>query len=164
MSRKLAFACLIAVFAVIACVGNALATSPSGVISTVFAVGQFGEIDAMTLSSKWQVRIDTKAWEFSPGGANAPPLVLSVGNSYRLRFHNVDAAGVVNPDHGFTGISDLGISGSPGAVISPGRDFVTEVFTLQPFQRGTYPFQCTNNNCGGDPQQHASMTGILVVQ
>ena len=111
-----------------------------------------------------EVRIDTKAWEFSPGGANAPPLVLTVGNSYRLRFHNVDAAGVTEPNHGFTGISDLGISGSPGATISPGQDYVTEVFTPQPFQRGTYPFQCTNNNCGGDPQQHASMTGILVVQ
>jgi quercetin dioxygenase-like cupin family protein len=60
MSRKLAFACLIAIFVVIAGVANMLATTPSGVISTVFAVGQFGEIDAMTLSSNWQVRIDTK--------------------------------------------------------------------------------------------------------
>ncbi|MDQ6892553.1 MAG: PKD domain-containing protein [Acidobacteriota bacterium] len=129
--------------------------------------GQFdtsGFVATPTPPNVTEVRIDTKAWEFSPGGANAPPLVLSVGNSYRLRFHNVDPAGVTNPDHGFTGISDLGISGSPGATISPGHDYVTEVFTPQPFQRGTYPFQCTNNNCGGDPQQHASMTGILVVQ
>jgi PKD repeat protein len=129
--------------------------------------GQFdtsGFVPTPTPQNVTEVRIDTKAWEFSPGGANAPPLVLSVGNSYRLRFHNVDPAGVINPDHGFTGISDLGISGSPGAVISPGNDYVTEVFTPQPFQRGTYPFQCTNNNCGNDPQQHASMTGILVVQ
>jgi PKD repeat protein len=117
-----------------------------------------------TPPSVTEVRIDTKAWEFSPGGANAPPLVLSVGNNYRLRFHNVDAPGVTEPNHGFTGISDLGISGSPGATISPGRDYLTEIFTPQPFQRGTYPFQCTNNNCGGDPQQHASMTGILVIQ
>jgi len=60
MNRKLAFAFLIATFAVLAYVGNVLATTPSGVTSTVFAVGQFGEIDAMTLSNHWQVRIDTK--------------------------------------------------------------------------------------------------------
>ena len=131
------------------------------------ASGQFdtsGFAPTPTPANVTEIRIDTKAWEFSPGGANAPPLVLTVGNSYRLRFHNVDAPGVTEPNHGFTGISDLGVSGSPGATISPGRDYVTEVFTPQPFQRGTYPFQCTNNNCGGDPQQHASMTGILVVQ
>ena len=60
MRLKLTLAFLIAVFAVLAYVGNVLATPPSGVTSTVFAVGQFGEIDAMTLSSSWQVRIDTK--------------------------------------------------------------------------------------------------------
>jgi PKD repeat protein len=131
------------------------------------ASGQFdttGFLPTPTAQAVTEIRIDTKAWEFSPGGANAAPLVVLVGNSYRLRFHNVDAAGVTEPNHGFTGISDLGISGSPGATISPGTDYVTEVFTPQAFQRGTYPFQCTNNNCGGDPQQHASMTGILVVQ
>ena len=60
MRLKLTFAFLIALFAVLAYVGNVFATPPSGVTSTVFAVGQFDEIDAMTLSSKWQVRIDTK--------------------------------------------------------------------------------------------------------
>jgi quercetin dioxygenase-like cupin family protein len=60
MSRKWAVAFLIATFAVLAYVGNVLATTPSGVTSTVFAVGQFSEIDAMTLSNHWQVRIDTK--------------------------------------------------------------------------------------------------------
>ena len=60
MRRKLAIASLIAIFAVMAYVGNVLATTPSGVTSTIFAVGQFGEIDAMTLSNVWQVRIDTK--------------------------------------------------------------------------------------------------------
>jgi quercetin dioxygenase-like cupin family protein len=40
--------------------GIVLATPPSGVTSTLFAVGQFGEIDAKTLSSSWQARIDTK--------------------------------------------------------------------------------------------------------
>jgi len=131
------------------------------------ASGQFdttGFVPTPTASAVTEIRIDTKAWEFSPGGPNAGPVVLLVGNSYRLRFHNVDPAGVTDPNHGFTGISDLGISGSPGATISPGHDYVTEVFTPQPFQRGTYPFQCTNTNCGGDPQQHASMAGILAIQ
>jgi quercetin dioxygenase-like cupin family protein len=60
MKLKLTFAFLIAAFAVLAYVGNVFATTPSGVTSTLFAVGQFDEIDAMTLSSSWQVRIDTK--------------------------------------------------------------------------------------------------------
>jgi quercetin dioxygenase-like cupin family protein len=40
--------------------GSALATPPSGVTSTLFAVGQFDELDAKTLSSTWQARIRTK--------------------------------------------------------------------------------------------------------
>jgi PKD repeat protein len=110
------------------------------------------------------VTINTKAWEFSPGGVSAPPLVLNVGVSYRLRFHNVDPPLTDNPNHGFSGISDIGISASPGSTISPGHDYVTEVFTPQTFQRGGYPFACTNTNCGGDPQQHTSMTGTLIIQ
>ena len=111
-----------------------------------------------------EITVATKAWEFNPGGSFSQPLVVQVGASYRLRFHNVDPGGTEDPNHGFTGISDLGISGSPGNSISPGQDFVTGVFTPQPFQRGSYPFQCTNNNCGGDPQQHTSMLGLLIVQ
>lgn len=110
------------------------------------------------------VQIDTKAWEFSPGGASSPPLVLQVGTAYRLRFHNVDPPATTNPNHGFSGISDLGVSASPGSVISPGRDYTTAVFTPQPFHRGVHPFGCTNTNCGGDPESHNGMTGILIVQ
>jgi len=60
MRGKWAFAFLIAMLGVIAYVGNVFATPVSGVTSTLFAVGQLDEIDAMTLSSHWQVRIDTK--------------------------------------------------------------------------------------------------------
>ncbi len=60
MSRKWALALLIATLGVTAYAGTVLATPPSGVTSTLFAVGQFGEIDAKTLSSSWQARIDTK--------------------------------------------------------------------------------------------------------
>ncbi len=110
------------------------------------------------------VQIDTRAWEFNPGGSSSPPLVLQVGTAYRLRFHNVDPPGTTQPDHGFSGISDLGLWASPGSVISPGRDYTTAVFTPEPFQRGVYPFGCTNTNCGGDPESHNGMTGILIVQ
>ncbi len=110
------------------------------------------------------ITINTKAWEFSPGGPFAAPLVLNVGTAYRLRFHNVDPAGTTLPNHGFSGISDIGISASPGNTISPGRDYTTEVFTPQSFHRGGHPFSCTNNDCGGDPQQHTFMLGTLIVQ
>ncbi|MDQ2870306.1 MAG: PKD domain-containing protein [Acidobacteriota bacterium] len=110
------------------------------------------------------ITIDTKAWEFSPGGLFAAPLVVKVGTAYRLRFHNVDPAGTTLPNHGFSGISDIGISASPGNTISPGRDYTTEVFIPQPFHRGGHPFSCTNNDCGGDPQQHTFMLGTLIVQ
>lgn len=49
-----------ALLGVVAIGGVVLATAPSGVTSTLFAVGQFGEIDAKTLSSSWQARISTK--------------------------------------------------------------------------------------------------------
>ena len=111
-----------------------------------------------------EITIDTKAWEFSPGGAFSPPLVVAVGSTYRLRFHNVDPPGTVDPNHGFTGISEMGISASPGNPISPGHDYVTEVFTPQAFDRGSHPFACTNTVCGGDPQQHPFMVGNLIVQ
>ncbi|MEO8431832.1 MAG: PKD domain-containing protein [Acidobacteriota bacterium] len=110
------------------------------------------------------LQIDVKAWEFNPGGSSSPPLVLQAGTSYRLRFHNVDAPATTNPNHGFSGISDLGLSASPGSVISPGRDYTTDVFTPQPFHRGVYPFACTNTNCGGDPESHNGMTGVLIIQ
>ncbi len=57
--------------------GIVLATPPSGVTSTLFAVGQFDEIDAKTVSSSWQARINTKGMsdlyvlenKIAPGGS-----------------------------------------------------------------------------------------------
>jgi len=37
-------------------------------------------------------------------------------------------------------------------------------FTPLAFQRGSHPFSCTQNECGGDPEQHRGMQGILVIQ
>ena len=108
------------------------------------------------------ITIDVRAWNFSPGGPNSPPLALTAGTTYTLIFHNVDSPETTNPRHGFSGISDLGLPGTDD--ISPGHDFVIPSFTPQAFHRGTHPFSCTQNECGGDPEQHRGMQGTLVIQ
>jgi hypothetical protein len=109
------------------------------------------------------ITINVKAWDFSPGGPVSPPIVLTVGTTYRLVFHNVDTAGTTNPRHGFSGISDLGLPGSDDITLGM-PDFVIPSFTPQASQRNSYPFTCTNNECGGDPQQHAGMVGLIIIQ
>ena len=109
------------------------------------------------------VQINVKAWDFNPGGPVSPPLVLKVGTTYRLVFHNVDSPQTTNPRHGFSGISDLGLPGSDDITLGQ-ADFVIPSFTPLPFQRNSYPFSCTNNECGGDPQQHAGMIGLLIIE
>jgi len=77
MKTRFVLALLIVVAAVAAYGGTVLATSQRGITSTVFAIGQFHEIDAKTLSSKWQARVDTKGesdvWmlenRIAPGGS-----------------------------------------------------------------------------------------------
>ena len=109
------------------------------------------------------ITINVKAWDFSPGGPVSPALILKVGTTYRLVFHNVDSPQTTNPRHGFSGISDLGLPGNDDIELGK-PDFVIPSFTPQPFQRNAYPFTCTNNDCGGDPQQHAGMIGLLIIQ
>ena len=109
-----------------------------------------------------QIVISVHTWDFSPGGPVSAPLRLQVGTAYTLVFHNVDLPSTVNPQHGFSGISELGIPATDD--ISPGHDFVVPAFTLQPYQRGTYPFACTRNDCGADPEQHAGMRGTIIVE
>ena len=109
------------------------------------------------------ITINVKAWDFNPGGPVSPSIVLKVGTTYRLVFHNVDTPQTTNPRHGFSGISELGLPGNDN--IEFGKpDFVIPSFTPQPFQRNVYPFACTNNDCGGDPQQHAGMVGFLIIE
>jgi len=60
MRTRFVLALLVVVAALAAYGGTVLATAANGVTSTTFAVGHFGEIDAKTISSKWQARIDTK--------------------------------------------------------------------------------------------------------
>jgi hypothetical protein len=109
------------------------------------------------------ITINVRAWDFSPGGPVSGPLILKVGTTYRLVFHNVDTPGTPNPKHGFSGISDLGLPGNDDIELGK-PDFVIPSFTPQAFQRNTYPFACTNNDCGGDPEQHAGMIGLLIIQ
>lgn len=108
------------------------------------------------------VTVNVRAWDFSPGGPNSPPLVLTAGTTYVFVFRNVDAEGTPNPRHGFSGVSDLGLPAVDD--ISPGRDVTLPPFTPQAFHRGTHPFICTQSDCGGDPEQHRGMQGSIIVQ
>jgi hypothetical protein len=116
-----------------------------------------------TPSAAQTITINVKAWDFNPGGPISASLVLTVGTTYRLVFHNVDGALVENAVHGFSGIPELGLPGTD-LIARGGPDFVINNVTLVSSQRGIYPFSCTNNNCGGDPQQHAGMLGFIIVQ
>ena len=106
--------------------------------------------------------ISVRAWDFSPGGPISPPMTLRVGTTYTLVFRNADLPGTVGARHGFSGVSELGLPATDD--ISPGHEFVIPAFTPQAWQRGNYPFVCTQSSCGGDPEQHAGMIGLLVVE
>jgi quercetin dioxygenase-like cupin family protein len=77
VKTRFVLALLIVVAAVAAYGGTVLATSQRGITSTVFAISQLGEINAKTLSSSWQARINTKGesdvWmlenRIEPGGS-----------------------------------------------------------------------------------------------
>jgi hypothetical protein len=140
-----------AVFSYAAVIDNAT-TDP------IFVVGAEDERGP----SPQSITVNVRAWDFSPGGPNSPPLLLTAGTTYTLTFHNVDPPGTANPRHGFPGISELGLPGNDN--ISPGHDFVIPSFTPQPFQRGTHPFSCTREDCGGDPEQHRGMVGAIIIQ
>jgi hypothetical protein len=141
----------LAVFSYAAVIDNAT-TDP------IFVVGAEDERGPLPQS----ITVNVRAWDFSPGGPNSPPLFLTAGTTYALTFHNVDPPGTANPRHGFPGISELGLPGNDD--ISPGHDFVIPSFTPQPFQRGTHPFSCTREDCGGDPEQHRGMMGAIIIQ
>jgi hypothetical protein len=141
----------VAVFSYAAVIDNAT-TDP------IFVVGAPDERAPTPVA----ITVNVRAWDFSPGGPNSPPLVLTVGTTYSLTFHDVDPPGTTNPQHGFPGISELGLPGNDD--ISAGHDFVIPSFTPQPFHRGTHPFSCTREQCGGDPEQHRGMVGMIVIQ
>jgi len=110
------------------------------------------------------ITINVKAWDFSPGGPVSPSLILQVGTTYRLVFHDVDSASTPDAKHGFSGISDLGLPAGDCALGGP--DFVISSFTPQAFQRGNWPFKCTQESppCGGDAESHQGMIGLIIIQ
>ena len=110
------------------------------------------------------ITINVKAWDFSPGGPVSPSLILQVGTTYRLVFHDVDSASTPNAMHGFSGISDLGLPA--GEFARGGPDFVIASFAPQAFQRGNWPFKCTQESppCGGDAESHQGMIGLIIIQ
>jgi len=77
MRFRFVLALLLAVAGVAAYGGSVLATPMSGVTSKLFAIGHVDEINAKTLSSSWQARINTKGesdvWmlenRIAPGGS-----------------------------------------------------------------------------------------------
>ena len=77
MRIRFVLALLVVVATVAAFGGTVLATPIHGVTSTLFAIGQFHEIDSKTLSPSWQARINTKGesdvWmlqnTIAPGGS-----------------------------------------------------------------------------------------------
>jgi hypothetical protein len=127
----------------------------------IFVVGAPDQA-APAAAGPQSILILVRAWDYSPGGPVSMPLILTVGTTYTLTFRNADLTGTPNPRHGFSGISDLGLGSTDD--ISPGHDFVIPSFTPQAYQRGTYPFVCTQNDCGGDPEQHDGMIGILIIE
>jgi hypothetical protein len=127
----------------------------------IFVSGS-ADSEAPPASGPETVLIAVRAWDFSPGGPISPPLSLRVGSTYTLVFQNVDLPGTPGARHGFSGISELGLPATDD--ISPGHNFVITGFAPQAWQRGSYPFVCTQSSCGGDPEQHAGMIGLLVVE
>lgn len=141
-----------------------LPTEPKPTSTPLPATATASPTPTPTPTAKQTITINVKAWDFNPGGPVSPPIVLKVGVTYKLVFHNIDGPDITNAVHGFTGIPELGLTEGLNAIARGGPDFVIDNVKLQPFQRGFYPFSCTNNSCGGDPQQHAGMNGLVVVQ
>jgi len=115
--QRLVGGILVAVVIGVLVAATALATPPSQVTSTVFAVGTFDEIDAKTVSSSWQARIDTKGTtdlhvlenRIAPGGSfgwhSHPGPSLVVVRTGALTLYRADDPGctphVVNAGSGF---------------------------------------------------------------
>jgi heme/copper-type cytochrome/quinol oxidase subunit 2 len=123
--------------------------NPQGTLASAADTSAFSDAPAGSQT----VTIDVSQWNYNPGGPVSGPLVLTVGVDYTLVFHSIDV------QHGFSGISDLGIPGTDD--ISPGTEFSVR-FTPRAYQRGSYFFQCTH--VCGDFDSHLGMTGILRVQ
>src|SRR5436190_7203311 len=134
LSKRFVLTWLAAVVLIsIAGAGVAQATPPSGVTSTVFAIGAFDEIDAKVVSPDFQVRISTKGTSdvhvlenrLAPGATfgwhSHPGPSLVVVKSGALWVYKADAPGcepeIVQAGHGFVdGGSDVHMVRNEGSV------------------------------------------------
>src|SRR5439155_11222888 len=151
VKSKRVWALVLAVLGVAAYVGNVLATPPSGVTTTTFAVGRFDDIDSTTKTDInsgtrtdfWQARINTKGLSdfyvlqntIAPGGTfgwhSHPGPSLVIVKSGTATFYHGDPGcpkEVVSAGTGFVdGGHDLHVVRNEGNV-----DLVTVVVSLVP--------------------------------
>ena len=121
MNKLIGGTAFLAGLAVLVITATALATPGAGVTSTLFAVGAFDEIDAKTLSSDWQARIDTKGAtdvyilenRIAPGGtfgwhSHPGPSIVVVKSGALTLYHADDPACTPNVVAAGSGFVDDG--------------------------------------------------------
>ncbi len=91
-------------------------------------------------------------WSFNGGG---PDFTFQVGQSYQLLISDGDPPG--SPDHGFNGVSALGLA---SAHLVAGDPPVVENLTPTSGQVGTYNYRCNVSSCGSG---HDNMNGQMTV-
>ena len=132
MRNRLLFALTAALACIVAAGGIALATTPNGVTSTLFAISQLDEIHAKVLSSDWQARIDTKGasdvWVLEnrivPGGSfgwhsHPGPSIVVVKSGALTVYRGDDATctpEVIPAGSGFVEAGDIHLVRNEGSV------------------------------------------------
>ena len=91
-------------------------------------------------------------WSFNGGGPN---FTFTVGQPYHLLVSDGDPPG--SPDHGFGGVSALGLASHR---LVAGDPAVVYDFTPAAGQEGTYNYKCNVSSCGNG---HDNMDGKMTV-
>lgn len=99
------------------------------------------------------IEVKLSKFQFSPGSST--PIVLHVGQEYRLNLCALDNG--AGGGHGFSGVPQIGLGAHSGIV--SGNCVMSEIVTPTAGQVGSYPFSCTTV-CGSG---HSSMAGTLQV-
>ncbi|TMC46472.1 MAG: cupin domain-containing protein [Chloroflexi bacterium] len=161
MRIRFVLALLVVVAALAAYGGTVLATSVHGVTSTIFAIGQFHEIDSKTLSPHWQARIDTKGesdvWMLQntivPGGSfgwhSHPGPSLVVVKSGALTLYRADDP-ACTPEHVSAGSGFVDNGGDTHLVRNEGTvDAVVYVTSIVPRGAQRRIDEPQPSNCAG---------------
>jgi PKD repeat protein len=99
--------------------------------------------------------VDVESFTFNHGD----PIVVHVGQSYKLKFHTLDN-GSSRQGHGFSGAAEFGLSSHRPLLVGP--DYTTETFTPTSGQIGSHFFDCNAVvECGSG---HSTMSIPIVVQ